>query len=89
MGQPQETRIVMMVILETGAKGRRHRQPLADVHGIVVLVVIASISMASRVRPIVLNHVYPQRENSHADPHCQRKFPISSDEPQEGKAEHL
>ena len=60
-----------MIILQTSAKGRRYRQPLANVHG-VVFIVIPPVSESSSVGPVVLNHVYPQRENPRSKPHHER-----------------
>ena len=88
MTEPQESWIVVVVILQTGAKGRRYRQELAYVHGVVVIV-IAPVSEVSSVGPIVLNHIYPQRKNSHSNPHHQREFEISNQLPQKIKTKGL
>ena len=74
-----------MIILQAGAKRRRYGQPLADVHGVVVVIVIPPVSKGSRVRPIVLNHVDPQRENAYAKPHHQHKLQIADQLPEEIK----
>src|SRR5271168_194407 len=79
----------MMIILEASAEGRRYRQPLANIHGVVVVIVIATVSKFPGVRPVVLNHIYPQRKNSYSQPHHQRKLEISSQFPQEPKAKGL
>ena len=88
MTEPQETWIVVVVILQTGAKGRRYRQELAYVHGVVVIV-IAPVSEVSSVGPIVLNHIYPQRKDSSSNPHHNSKLQISCQLPQEIKTKGL
>ncbi len=60
VAQSQKTLIVVMIILEACAKGRRYRQPLANIHGVVVVIVIPPVSKFSGVGPVVLNHIYPQ-----------------------------
>ena len=88
MTEAQESWVVVMVILQTGAKGRRYRQELAYVHGVVVIV-IAPVSEVASVGPIVLNHIYPQREDSHSHPHHKGKLQISCQLPQEIKTKGL
>src|SRR5437868_15496591 len=78
-----------MIILQASAKGGRNRQPLADIHRIVIFIVISPISKRSSVGPIVLNHVYPQGKNSHSHPHNQGKIQTSSQLPQEIKTKNL
>ena len=78
-----------MIILQTSAEGRRYRQPLANVHGVVVFIVIPPVSKSPGVGPIVLNHIDPQRKNSHSNPHHQRKLQISNQLPQEIKTKGL
>jgi len=48
------------------------------IHCVVVFIVIPPVSKFSRVGPIVLNHIYPQRKNSYSKPHHQHKFQISN-----------
>ena len=64
----------MMIILQTSAEGRRYRQPLANVHGVVLFVVIPPVSKVSSMSPVVLNHIDPQRKKSNSHPHHQRKL---------------
>src|SRR5580658_7819155 len=78
-----------MIILQAGAKGCRYRQPLADVHGVVLFIVIPPVSKVSRVGPIVLDHIDPQRENSYSYPHHQRKLQTSNQLPEEKKTKGL
>jgi len=61
--------VVMMIVLQARAESRRYRQPLADVHGVVLFIVIPPVSKCSSVGPIVLNHIYPHRKNSYSNPH--------------------
>src|ERR1041384_5751013 len=77
-----------MVILQTGAKGRRYRQELAYVHGVVVIV-IAPVSEVSSVGPIVLNHIYPQRKDSRSNPQHKGKLQTSCQLPQQIKTKGL
>src|SRR5258707_14540028 len=78
-----------MIVLQTCAKGRRDRQPLANVHSVVVVIVIAPVSEVSSVGPIVLNHIYPQRKDSRSNPHDKSKLQISCQLPQEIKTKGL
>jgi hypothetical protein len=55
----QQVAMMVMVVLPTGAKSRHHRQPIADVHGIVAGIVITPSAEATVMGPIVLNHIHP------------------------------
>ena len=62
----EQVRIVVMVVLPAGAERRHHRQPVADVHRVVVRIVVAPRAPAAIVRPVVLHHIHPQREHPSA-----------------------
>ena len=79
----------MMIILQARAKGCRYRLPLANVHGVVLFIVIPPVAKFSRVGPIVLHHIYPRCKNAYANPHHQRKLQIASQLPQKIKAKGL
>ena len=79
----------MMIILQAGAEGCRHRQPLAEIHRVVMFVGVASGSESPIMRPIVLDHIYPQRKDSRSNPHDQSKLQISCQLPQEIKTKGL
>ena len=89
MGQPHQARVVVVVVLQARAERHRHGEPLVDVHGVVVLVVVATGAIGPRVREVVLDHVHPQREDAHADPHREGELQIAGDEPEEREAEDL
>src|SRR5438128_10119150 len=89
VAQPQKPFVVMMIVLQARAKSRRHRQPLADVHGVVLFIVITSVSKCSSVGPIVLNHIYPQGKKSDSNPHHQRKLHASNQLPEQNKIKGL
>ena len=78
-----------MIILQAGAERGRHRQPFADVHRIVALIVVTPVSEFSSVSPIVLNHIDPPSKNSHSDPHHQRELQASDQPPDEIKSSGL
>lgn len=59
MARSEKVWVVMMIVLQTGAKRRRDRKPLAEVHRIVMLVDIAARPEPLVMRPVVLDHVYP------------------------------
>src|SRR4029079_2412272 len=56
----EQVRIVVMVVLPAGVEGGHHRQPVADVHGVVIRIVVPPRAPAAIVRPVVLNHIDPQ-----------------------------
>src|SRR6267143_1898601 len=89
VAESQKTRVVVMVILQTSAEGCRYRQPLANVHGVVLFIIIPPVSKSSSVGPIVLNHIYPQCKNSYSKPHHQHKLQISNQLPEEIKTKGL
>ena len=78
-----------MIVLQARAEGGRHRQPLSDIHGVVLFIVIAPVAKLACVRPVVLNHVHPQRKNPQPHPHGDRQRQPAHQLPQENKADHL
>src|SRR6185295_2296477 len=89
MRQPEQMRVVVMIVLPAGTERRHDRQPVSDIHRVVVFVFIASRAETTIVRPVVLNHVYPQREQPHAAPERECISPIANDEPEEREAAEL
>src|SRR6185436_14228715 len=85
----EKARIVVMVVLKTRAEGRHHRQPVADIHRVVMLVIVATGAEAPIVRPVVLNQIDPECEKSQAAPEHQGEFPVSEQQPDEPKADEL
>jgi len=59
---------MVMVVLQTGAEGRGHGQPLADIHRVIMFIVVAAVSELPIVGPVVLDQVDPQREDSERHP---------------------
>ena len=89
MRQSEQMRVVVMVILPAGAEGRRDGKPVSDIHGVIVLVVIAARAETTIVGPIVLNHVHPQREEPHAAPERECVLPVANNEPEQHVAADL
>ena len=82
-------RVVMVVVLQTGAKGRHHRQPIADVHRIVAGIVIAARAEASIVSPEILNQIHPKSEHADAAPQHKCVFPVPHQRPNKDVADDL
>ena len=85
---PQEIGMVVMVVLPAGAEGRRHRQPVPDVHRVVARIVISARTPPTVVGPVVLHHIHPERENPNAEPNADSEFPVSNEQPQKADAEN-
>ena len=89
MAEAQKAGVTVVVVLEARAPGCRHRQPFANVHGIVFWDIVAPVSVSARVRPVVLNHVDPQREDPHPYPQDQREREAAGEEVEEVEAREL
>src|SRR6185436_4252465 len=85
----EKARIVVMVVLKTRAEGRHHRQPVADIHRVVMLVIVATGAEAPIVRPVVLNQIDPECEKSEATPKHEGEFPVPEQQPDEAEAGEL
>ena len=81
--------MVVVIILQTSAEGRRYGQPLANVHGMIFFMGVAPVAKGERVRPVVLDHIDPQCENPDANPHHERECQTVCEHPQEREAEEL
>jgi hypothetical protein len=84
-----EAWVMVVVVLLACAPGHDHRKQFTEVHSIVTFIMVATVSVRTRVRPIILNHVDPEREDPHPYPEHDRKREATCKEPQEIKAECL
>ncbi len=89
MAQTQKTRVMVMVVLQARAEGGRDRQPVSDVHGVVVFVGVAPVAESAIVRPEVLNHIDPQREDARPKPDDGRKDHIAHQQPHQPEVQGL
>src|SRR6185436_19427084 len=88
VARTQQVRIVVMVVLQARAEGRRDRQPIADVHRIVV-VMVATRAEAPIVRPVVLDQIHPEREDAQARPDHEGELPVPEQHPDDAEADEL
>ncbi len=75
---------MVMVVLQARAEGGDHRQPVADVHRVVVIFV-AAVTPAPFVRPVVLDHVDPYREQARANPQQRGERQTAHQPPQQNE----
>lgn len=63
-----KVRKVMMIVLQTRTERGCNGQPFAEVHCVIMFILILPRAKSLVVSPIVLNHIYPERNKAYAQP---------------------